>query len=227
MSIKIATWNVCLGIFQKTSITQYFHNKFDLDILIITEAEIKPHHDFEILNIPNYQLMTPNMRSNTRIMAYVKTKLKPTLNRTNDNLETISLTINHIKILGVYRQFKLTHHRNSTDQIVDLCREVEDHDVIIGDLNLDYNKKNIATYRFTNIYEKWLETVTSKELVQVNDKNTWFRKVNDSILESCLDHIYLKFGKFNFEVFQEETTSDHALIGVLLGNQKKQRSTLH
>jgi len=217
-SLKIATWNVCLGAFHKINLIKDHINREKLDILMLNEAEISVSHDLNLFKISGFELVTPNNRNVTRIAAYIRDDIKFVLNQTNPNLDTISLTIGEYKILGVYRGFKLSTHATFTDQINDLRNEIADHNIIIGDLNLDHNKRDISSYRFSNIYGIWSEEINAKDLIQVNNQNTWSRTVAGELQESCLDHIYLRTDIVDFEIFQKVTTSDHDLIGLKIGS---------
>jgi len=156
------------------------------------------------------------MRNCTRIAAYISNKTTFKVNNTNNNLETISITVNDKKLLGVYRQFKLIHHNNATDHLREICEEFMDHDIIIGDLNLDFKKKDLSSYRFSNLYDILGSKLTEMNFRQINEEITWSRQVNNTTQSSCLDHIYVKMNENNFDVFQIPTTSDHDLVGLKL-----------
>jgi len=228
--IRIGSWNVCLGMFHKINLIKHHINRDNLDILLINEAEINVNHDHRLLSIKGYDLITPNGRQSTRIAAYVKSNLSYTVNNSDNKNDSISITIDELKILGIYRGFKLGEHLNATEQILSLGNEISDHDVIIGDINLDYNKLGVESYRFSGLYNMWTNFINTKEFHQVNNKPTWSRQVNETYQESVLDHIYLKLDMIRFQIFQTSTSSDHDLIGVEINNilkAKKQPETFY
>jgi len=195
-----------------------------LDLLLLTETELNENHDLSLMSIQGYDLLTPPNKVRSRIAAYVKTNLKYQLNNSNQNVETISITINELKVLGIYRTFLLPNHNNATDQMRDIIDEIDDHDIVLGDLNLDSNKKGISSYRYSNIYELWSSKMESSNLRQVNDRPTWYRIVNNIIRESCLDHIYVKPQITKFELIQKTSSSDHDLLGIKLGDFSPKKS---
>jgi len=125
-----------------------------------------------MLIIAGYTLLTPNNRSTTRIAAYIKQDIEFTLNKTNQNLETLSITIDKFNILGIYRPFKLMHHDNYTSQVDELKREIKEHNIVLGDLNFDYLRKGNSSYKFSNLYNAWLEEIDTKNFIQVNSDVT-------------------------------------------------------
>ena len=61
--IKIATWNLCLGLFHKKDYVKATLHKYNIDILNLQEAEIKEGLNEKILNIPGYSLETEKSSS--------------------------------------------------------------------------------------------------------------------------------------------------------------------
>jgi len=140
-SLRIATWNVCLGAFHKTNLIKYHLSHENLDILFLNETKLNEKHDHELLKISGYHLVTPKNMLNSRIATYIHSNTNYIINKTNLDLVTISISTENFKILGIYRGFKLTNFRNFSGQIKALAREIDDHNVLIGHLNLDYNKE--------------------------------------------------------------------------------------
>jgi len=192
INLKIATWNICLGMFHKIQIIKNIIYSENLDLLLLNETELTENHDQQFLKITGYDLITPMNRTTTRIAGYIKSNLDYEICQSNQRLETISVKISNLKILGVYRGFKIPHHGNFTENMIDLVAEVNNHDVILGDFNLDSNKKGLSSYRFSNINNLWQNEIDAKGFTQINYENTWTRTVNGQIQESCLDHIYIK-----------------------------------
>ena len=64
--------------------------------------------------------------------------------------------------------------------------------IILGDFNLDYECKNLVTYRFKNYFDI-LEGLTDQfNLMQMIPIPTWQRIINGNLKESILDHVYVK-----------------------------------
>jgi len=79
---------------------------------------------------------------------------------------------NKLKVLGLYRNFKLTNHQTQTELIDELINELSDHNIVLGDTNFNFNKLVRQTYRFSNLYNKWHEATNLHNLHQVNHDNT-------------------------------------------------------
>jgi len=216
--LKIATWNVCLGMFHKINQIKHQITRENLDLLFINEAELTEIHDLDLLKIKGFDLVIPPNKKQSRISAYVKSNLVYSVNPTNEANETLSITIGSLKILGLYREFKLKNHANFTSQIQSLIMEIGHHNIIIGDVNLDSLKVGISTYRFSHLYELWRSKLDNDNFIQINSKPTWSRVVNLRLQESCLDHIYIKTDIYAYNTFQVTTTSDHDLVGIELGS---------
>ena len=60
MTLKIATWNLCLGLFHKKDYvrTQLYEN--NIDILTLQETELSPELQLENLQIKGYSIEVEN-----------------------------------------------------------------------------------------------------------------------------------------------------------------------
>ena len=56
MKLKIATWNICLGMFRKMNMIKQIIHKNQIDILFLNETDIKEHHDMSMLQLKDYDL---------------------------------------------------------------------------------------------------------------------------------------------------------------------------
>ncbi len=65
-------------------------------------------------------------------------------------------------LFSIYRTYKLTHqqsHAQAFDEQIDVLRAFcNDHEecIIVGDMNLDYNKRNTASYHHRRLYDAWI-----------------------------------------------------------------------
>ena len=76
--------------------------------------------------------------------------------------------------------------RNVTDFLQD-----SKVNIILGDLNLDYEKKRENSYQNRKIYDKWLEAITAFDFIQVVKEPTWERIHSNNVKTSILDHVYV------------------------------------
>ena len=47
--------------------------------------------------------------------------------------------------------------------------------LILGDLNLDYEQRRENSYQHRRIYDEWLEAITAFDLIQIVKESTWER----------------------------------------------------
>jgi len=80
--------------------------------------------------------------------------------------------------------------RNLTDFLQD-----SKVNLILGDLNLDYEKRRENSYQHRKIYDERLETFTAFDFIQVVKELTWERIHNNNVQTSILDYrVRHKFG---------------------------------
>jgi hypothetical protein len=88
-----------------------------------------------------------------------------------------------VGLAAIYRTYKLTHQQTHTQAFgeqIDVLRAFHnDHEecIIVGDMNLDYNKCNTASYHHRCLYDAWISFEEETQLVQLVDFNTWHRTV--------------------------------------------------
>jgi endonuclease/exonuclease/phosphatase family metal-dependent hydrolase len=63
--------------------------------------------------------------------------------------------------------------------------------LILGDLNLDYEKRRENSYQHRRIYNEWLEANTAFDVIQVVTEPLWERIHNNNVQTSILDHVYV------------------------------------
>ena len=60
MTLKIATWNLCLGLFHKKDYVRTLLHKNDIDLLTLQETELSPELQLENLQIKGYTIEVEN-----------------------------------------------------------------------------------------------------------------------------------------------------------------------
>jgi len=68
------------------------------------------------------------------------------------------------------------HLKNVTDFLQD-----SKVNLILGDLNLDYEKRRENSYQHRRIYDEWLEAITAFDLFQIVKEPTWERIYNNNV----------------------------------------------
>ena len=108
---------------------------------------------------------------------------------------------------------KHEHFKLQIKQITDFLSDGSTK-IILGDFNLDYEKRNVHNYANRRIYDELLEAVTAFDLVQLVKEKTWARVYNNNdVRMSTLDHVYTNNieGVETVTVLKQEI-SDHSLV---------------
>ena len=72
MSMKIATWNLCLGLFHKKDYVRSLLDENEIDLLALQETELLPNIDTKNLQIKGYSLEVENNEKKKRVAIYIK-----------------------------------------------------------------------------------------------------------------------------------------------------------
>ena len=85
--------------------------------------------------------------------------------------------------------------------------------ILIGDVNLDYLKKNVQIYAQRRIYDELLEAANAFDLTQLVSEITWARIYQGQMRSSILDHVYTnnedQIGDIRVEKLE---ISDHSVV---------------
>ncbi len=135
----------------------------------------------------------------------------------------ITLEDSGVGIASVYRTYKLTHKPSHNlaleEQISILTKFTSGHssNIILGDFNLDYNKRNDPRYHHRILFNKMIEFEDQNDLLQMVKFNTWTRNNVNHIQQSLLDHVYASdIGLVDQITEGLATVSDHCPVLVTL-----------
>ena len=201
MNTKIGTLNLCLGLKNKKEEVKQLIIKNKIDILCIQETELEKDYPVEILTFKGYGLEMEKNTTKLRSGIYIKDSISYT-RRTDleeENTHVVIIDINDRKktrIINIYRAFNpppgLTQKALFDKQIQILNNAANPNVIIMGDFNLDYNKKHDVSYSHRNYFIA-LDTLTeSFNLTQIVNFDTWSRIVLNRKQSSCIDHIYIR-----------------------------------
>jgi hypothetical protein len=223
--MKIISQNFCLGLPNKIDQARLWTKKLNPDIFIIQEAEITRTTDIKLLNIKSYSLHHTKANDNrkARLAVYIKEKLEAKVTIA-ENAEMILIKAPEVVIFAIYRPFKHIISK-SADNIAQLefietnfAQDVGT--IIIGDTNLDWNKRHNTGYAHYKALQTWLEHLNSLGFRQTIKEPTWSRTVKGDLKTSILDHIYVT----NIESFivkvEDLLISDHQAIEISLPDKK-------
>ena len=208
-NLRLCTWNVCLGAKCKLSIIRELLNENNIDILCVQEAEIKSDENLDDYQIMNYCLEAETVTASykMRTIMYIRSNISyrrlNAMERPDSHLIAIKLLKTRVVITSLYRTYQLTVHQDHVtafkEQIsaLDVILQQENKLIILGDFNLDQNKRSDPSYHHSRLYELWGELENTHQLVQHVNFTTWMRMDRGNLRTSLLDHIY---------------TNDHDLI---------------
>ena len=157
MNIRVASWNICLGVSNKLNYIKNLLCTENIDVLFIQESEIQNQTNRSFYDIDNYKLeISETINSGkARMCCYIKKDITYIVNKTNNSIELISLKIGNLTLNGYYRPFKTPHHSNKLEYIQESVEALvmipkNKYEILIGDFNLDTNHKNNPNYRNKN-----------------------------------------------------------------------------
>ena len=95
-------------------------------------------------------------------------------------------------IINIYRSFNpngLTQREQFLIQCEKISLACNKDTIIIGDMNLDYNRRDDVNYQYGQLFEVFNDKLSRFNLLQLVNFDTWFRTVGAVNRSSCLDHI--------------------------------------
>ena len=98
------------------------------------------------------------------------------------------------RIINIYRSFNpngLTQREQFLIQCEKISLACNKDTIIIGDTNLDYNRRDDVNYQYGQLFEVFNDKLSRFNLLQLVNFDTWFRTVGAVNRSSCLDHIYV------------------------------------
>ena len=201
MKINLGTLNLCLGLTNKKEIVKRLINDENIDILCLQETELTNNLDHNLMSFPGYVYETENNDECSRVGCYLSTRVTYTrrtdLEGKNAHLIVLDVKANKdIRIINVYRSFNPINYHSPYEFFkyqMDLISEAYNtkNTILLGDFNLDWDKKDLINYPFKRYFEYMDEKLIEKNLVQIVTLPTWSRFVNGNLRESLMDHIYL------------------------------------
>ena len=198
-SLKIATWNLCLGLASKKNLVKHYIIENEIDICCLQETELQNDLPNNLLSFPGYGLELEQNDDKRRVGAYVKSSVKykrrHDLEGINSHLVVLDvLGSPELRVISIYRTFKPQDNitaREKFEQQLKLIRHAATKNfIVIGDFNIDYAKKFDVTYANKQLFADFETHLAHLGLYQHVNFPTWSRTVNGTLKESILDHIY-------------------------------------
>ena len=238
--LKIGTWNkggANKDLWKKINEIEMILIEKNLDCLGITEANLKKDAVMEKVEIPGYKMVCDGgiehrVKKNSRVVAFVKEELSYEIVRKNmegDLIPEIWLRLGHQgtkrTLVGfVYREHKPwksndTSMKGQEERLktwLEARRQVwqgSEETYLLGDINLDWNKKGDGKYRNSKMLKKLEVELSELGWVQMVKENTHYNNSNGIISESLIDHVWTNSPVHVLKCGQEvKQASDHQLV---------------
>ena len=203
--IKVATWNICLGLKNKKD---YVYEKLlqeKIDICALQEVEVDKTCPHSLLTSKEYTIEIEQTGTKARNAFVINKRINYTrrfdLEANDSSIVIIDVDmVSKYRLINIYRSFNPPNgvtQKNAFDgQLSVIKRSLTNcpnrNPIILGDFNLDTRKKNLNDYSFKNYFESLDSVFEPLNLIQMINFPTWDRVVNNEIRESTIDHIYVK-----------------------------------
>jgi exonuclease III len=233
MTLKIATWNLCLGLFHKKDYVRTLLYKNNIDILTLQETELSPELQLENLQIKGYSIEVENNNKKRRVAIYIKNSIsyKRRVDLEKENLHIIILDVESsppARIITIYRTFNpqcgCTPRENFRKQLNTISNATTTSTILLGDFNLDENKRHSADYNQRLLFQDLEELIGHHHYDQHVKEATWERVIQDQVKNSILDHIYCTDNTIVGNVLYKDTIyGDHKMVILCTSNERIER----
>ena len=203
--MKIATWNICLGLKNKKDYVSSVIRDQMIDVCCLQEVELEKDYPNEILSFRDYSIEVEKNNYKARVAIYVKKCItshrRCDLEGKNSNLVVLDLDLNSkFRLINVYRLFNPPENRTQRDHFSyqltliknALLEDTARQPIIVGDFNLNDALKYQIDYSNHYLFAMLNHEFENQNLVQIVKFPTWSRIVNNLLKSSILDHIYIK-----------------------------------
>jgi hypothetical protein len=233
MTLKIATWNLCLGLFHKKDYVRTQLHENNIDILTLQETDLSPELQLENLQIKGYSIEVENNNKKRRVAIYVKNSIsyKRRIELEKENLHVIVLDIEispPVRIITIYRTFnpqiQCTPRENFREQLNIINNATTTSTILLGDFNLDENKRHLVDYNQKQLFQDLEELIGHHQYVQHVKEPTWERVIQGNVKNSILDHIYCTDSTIVGDVLYRDTIyGDHKMVILSTTNELTER----
>ena len=197
--MKIATWNLCLGLFHKKDYVRSIIQENNIDILTLQETELSQEIEPNVLQIMDYTVEVEENNQKRRVVAYVKNTItyKRRFDLEKANLHTIILDVGMIsttRIISIYRNIKpqdnSSPRENFRNQLNVINAATTHSTILLGDFNLDDHRRFQVDYAQRMLFQDFEEILGHHHFIQHVKEPTWERVIENQKKNSILDHIY-------------------------------------
>ena len=238
--LKIATWNICLGLINKKDTVTEILKREMIDICCLQEVDIPPDYDTNILTSKNYELLVEKNVYKSRTAFYIRNGIKYSrrmeLEGINSGMIVLDLDLQKkYRMIGIYRVFNppgATTQRAYFSNQINLIRTAitgfsNSNLIILGDFNLNESMRYSQDYSHKEYFLEMMNLFDPMGLVQMVEFETWKRLINGTWRTSTIDHVYTNDATVIKNLKPVETIiGDHVLVTMNLKNEKKEEQEL-
>ena len=199
-NIKIATWNLCLGLLHKKNIVKNYILENRIDICNMQEVDIVNDCPKNLMSFPGYKIEIETNESKSRVATYIKDNIKYVrridLEGKNNHLVIIDIEQNpKMRIINIYRSFNpqggIPQREKFKNQLHLIKNALNESTIVLGDFNVDDGKRLDPDYAYSNYFDDIDEAFGDFNVLQLIDFVTWTRLINNVNKSSILDHLYV------------------------------------
>ena len=165
------------------------------------ETEISNDLNHYELSVSDYSIELEKKSSKSRIGFYVSKSVsyvrRCDLEGSDSNLIVIDLegTLN-TRLINIYRSFAPQNGISQRDKFKYQLTLIKNaicnmNCILLGDFNLNYTRRHDVNYSHAKYFEDFDDVLYDKNLIQLIEFPTWSRIVNNVLMESVIDHIYI------------------------------------
>jgi hypothetical protein len=200
MPIKVATWNLCLGLQNKKDLVLNELDLNNIDVCGLQETEIGKDYPIDILGNNKYEFEAELNDTKKRVGMYISKKLnykrRFDLEKMNCHLIIVDLTLDSdIRIINLYRSFRPPDNLSPSvffsNQLEIIRTSINQNTILMGDFNLDAEMQYRIDYPHNRLYNMLNDIIEQFNLIQLVDFPTWSRTINNIYKQSTLDHVYI------------------------------------
>jgi exonuclease III len=174
--LKIATWNLCLGLQNKKFHVKQSIIAQEIDVCCMQETEVKDDFPIEQLTFPGYVIELETNDVKSRVGIYINNRVKFTrrkdLEGTNSNLIIIDISeTKPVRLINIYRSFKpqenITPREKFKYQLSLIKKALTPGTILVGDFNIDFFFKFDVDYVHKNLFADFDEALSDFGLAQL------------------------------------------------------------
>ena len=182
MTIKIGTWNLCLGLQCKKDIVIKELTENQIDICCVQETELDANYPTNILSSASYEYEPEKNSSKKRVGIYINNKLsyqrREDLEEEDFHIVIIDLILDiKVRILTLYRSFRPPNSLSPSvffkKQLDIIERNIVPNMIVLGDFNLDAKMQFRLDYPHKVLFDELNSLINRFNLDQLVDFPTY------------------------------------------------------